>query len=139
MPPLTSVATYQRPAVPAAGQSLPALREAILKSVYALRDELVSADELKRVMANVRAQAVYARDDLDDQAQQLGRLDALGLPLNWDDGVPAKLQAITPKQLREVARRYLQPERLATLYLQLPGTVDTSSAAAGAQAQGVTP
>lgn len=126
-------------AVPAAGQSLPDLREAILKSVYALRDELVSRDELKRVMANVRAQAVYARDDLDDQAQQLGQLDALGLPLNWDDGVPAKLQAITPTQLREVARRYLQPERLATLYLQLPGTGDTSRAEASTKAQGVTP
>lgn len=126
-------------AVPAAGQSLADLREAILKSVYALRDELVSPNELKRVMANVRAQAVYARDDLDDQAQQLGRLDALGLPLNWDDGVPAKLRAITPTQLREVARRYLQPERLATLYLELPATADQAAAATGAQAQGVSP
>jgi len=123
-------------AVPAAGQSLTDLRAAILQSVYALRDELVSADELKRVIANVRAQVVYARDDLDDQAQQLGQLDALGLPLNWDDGVPAQLQAITPKQLREVARRYLQPERLATLYLQLPGGPDKAS---DAQTQGVTP
>ncbi len=130
-------------AMPAAGQSLPDLRAAILKSVYALRDELVGADELKRVMANVRAQAVYARDDLDDQAQQLGRLDALGLPLNWDDGVPAKLQAITPTQLREVARRYLQPERLATLYLQLPAQLPAEpvvgAKAAGAKASGVTP
>ena len=126
-------------AVPAAGQSLTDLREAILKSVYALRDELVSTDELKRVMANVRAQAVYARDDLDDQAQQLGRLDALGLPLNWDDGVPAKLQAITPTQLREVARRYLQQKRLATLYLQLPVDSAASNAAASTKARGVTP
>lgn len=118
-------------AVPAAGQSLSALRDAILKAVYALRDDLVSPAELSRVMANVRAQAVYARDDLDDQAQQLGRLDALGLPLNWDDSLSLRLQAITPQQLREVARRYLQPERLATLYLQLPGSVDTGPDATG--------
>ena len=118
-------------AVPAAGQSLSALRDAILKAVYALRDDLVSPAELTRVMANVRAQAVYARDDLDDQAQQLGRLDALGLPLNWDDDLSLRLQAITPQQLREVARRYLQPERLATLYLQLPGSTDTGPDATG--------
>lgn len=123
-------------AVPAADQSLQDLRAAILAVVYALRDELVSEDELKRVVANVRAQAVYARDDLDDQAQLLGQLDALGLPLTWDDEAPARLQAITPTQLREVARRYLQPERLATLYLELPANPDK---AAGANAQGVTP
>lgn len=107
-------------AVPAAGQSLTALREAILKSVYALRDELVSADEMARVLANVRAQAVFSRDELDDRAEQLGRLDALGLPLNWDDELPNKLQTITPAMIRDVARRYLQPERLATLYLNTP-------------------
>jgi len=126
-------------AVPAAGQSLPDLQAAILKVVYALRDELVSEVELKRVMANVRAQNVYARDDLDDLAQLLGQLDALGLPLNWDAGVPAKLQAITPEQLREVARRYLQPERLSTLYLQTPGSAVQQSAALVTRVQGVAP
>jgi len=120
-------------AVPAAGQSLTALREAILKSVYALRDEEVSVDELAKVMANVRAQAVYGRDELDDRAQQLGRLDALGLPLTWDDELPARLKAITPKTIREVARRYLQPERLATLFLYTPNSP------APTQPVGVTP
>ena len=109
-------------AVPAAGQSLTALREAILKSVYALRDDTVSADELAKVLANVRAQAVYARDELDDRAEKLGRLDAHGLPINWEDELPNKLQAITPKMIRDVAKRYLQPERLATLYLHTPSS-----------------
>jgi zinc protease len=120
-------------AVPAAGQSLSALREAILKSVYALRDEQVSADELAKVLTSVRAQAIYARDELDDRAQQLGRLDALGLPLNWDDELPARLGALTPKAIQAVAKRYLQPERLATLYLYTP------SVPAPAKTAGATP
>ena len=82
----------------------------------------MSADELAKVLANVRAQAVYARDELDDRAEKLGRLDAHGLPINWEDELPNKLQAITPKMIRDVAKRYLQPERLATLYLHTPSS-----------------
>lgn len=108
-------------AIPAKGQSLSALEAAILTPVRALRDELVTQAEIDRVQANVIAQSVFVRDEVDDQAQLLGRLASNQLPLNWADGYADQLKRITPEQLRRVAQRYLTDDRLSVLYMHVPG------------------
>ncbi len=109
-------------AVPAEQQSLADLRNAILTEIWRLRDELVTPEEIQRVLANVLAQEVFARDEIEDQARLLGQLATIGLPLSLPADAARKLREVTPVLLRDVARRYLQPARLSTLYLDVqPG------------------
>lgn len=105
-------------AVPARGQSLEALRQAVLDEIRALRDAPVAPEEIQRVLANVVSQEVFARDQVEDQARVLGRLVCNDMPLSWLTDYPAQLRAVTPAQLQEVAQRYLVPARLSTLYLR---------------------
>lgn len=106
-------------AVPAGNITLEALREAILAEIETLRTRPASAEEIRRVLANVVAQQVFARDDLAGQAQLLGQLDANGLPLDWADTLAAQLAQVTPEQLQDVARRYLVPSRMTSLLLDV--------------------
>ena len=108
-------------AVPAAGQTLAQLEAAVLAPVRALREELVTQAEIDRVQANVIAQSVFVRDEVDDQAQLLGRLASNGLALNWANGYADQLRRITPTQLREVARRYIRDDLLTVLQMHVTG------------------
>ncbi len=108
-------------AIPAKGQTLDELEASLLAPVRALRDELVSPAEIDRVLANVVAQSVFVRDQVDDQAQLLGRLASNHLPLDWANGYADQLKRITPEQLRDVARRYIQDDRLSILQLRVTG------------------
>ncbi len=105
--------------VPAEKQSLADLRGAILDEVWRLRDELATPEEIQRVLANITSQEVFSRDDIDDQAGLLGRLASSGLPLGLQGDILRRLGEVTPEQLRDVARRYLQPARLSTLFLEV--------------------
>lgn len=106
-------------AVPAEGQALAELRTAILDEVWRLRDEVVAPEEIERVLANVLAQEVFARDEIEDQARLLGQLASSRMPLTLPADAATRLRAVTPEQLRAVAQRYFKPERLTTLFLEV--------------------
>ena len=106
-------------AVPVPGQDLGSLRDHVLAEVMRLRDEAVDADEIERVLVNVLSDSVFSRDSLDQQATQLGQLATLGLSLDWPDQYAEALRAITPEQVQDLANRYLLPERMTTLFMQI--------------------
>jgi len=106
-------------AVPVPGQNLTSLREQVLAEVMRLRDETVDQDEIERVLVNVLADSVFSRDSLDQQASQLGQLATLGLPLDWPNQYAQALRQITPEQVQDLAQRYLQLDRLTTLFMQI--------------------
>lgn len=105
-------------AIPTPTQSLPALRDALMSQLQLLTEQLVSPEEVQRVIANLTAQNVFVQDDISEQAKLLGRLDSNGMSLNLMDTLPAKLHAVTPEQLRDAARRYLRPELMTTLFVE---------------------
>lgn len=114
--------------VPAPDHDLAALEQALLGQVERLRSELVSESELARIRAQVTAAQLFARDSIFYQANLIGKMEALGLGWRTAEHYPAALAAITPEQIREVARRYLTPDRLtiARLYPQpLANQADT--------------
>ena len=103
---------------PAPGRNSAELEQALRAEVARLREELVSADELARVVAQVVAADVYQQDSLFYQGMRLGTLETVGL--GWktlDDYVP-RVQAVTPEQVREVARKYLIDDRLTVATLE---------------------
>jgi zinc protease len=104
--------------VPAANHSMTELEAALLGEIERLQTDLADPAELQRVRAQVISGIVYQQDSIASQAIQIGRLESIGRSWREMDLLPAKLQAVTPEQLRDVARKYLTPERRTVAYLQ---------------------
>ena len=102
---------------PSQGRSVDELEKALRGQIDKLRDELVSEDELKRVKAQVVAGDVYQRDSVFYQAMQIGSLEALGLSWRLIDDYVNRIRAVTPEQVREVARKYLNDDHLTIAVL----------------------
>ncbi len=85
-----------------------ALREQIGK----LQQDLIGADELNRVINQVIANKVYERDSISHQAVQIGVLASIGLDWRILDEEIERIRAVTPEQVRKVARKYLVDDNL---------------------------
>lgn len=103
---------------PAPGRTNAELEQALRTEVARLREELVSADELARVVAQVVAADVYQQDSMFYQGMRLGILETVGLGWNKLDDYVQRIQAVTPEQVREVARKYLTDDRLTVAILE---------------------
>lgn len=108
---------FELEATPAEGKSVYELESALKEQVNRLKQELVSADELQRIKAQVSANAVFERDSNFYQAMQLGMLETVGLGWQRADEYVTKINQVTAEQVREVARQYLSDERLTVAYL----------------------
>ncbi len=93
------------------------LEKALLEEVRLLRDEPVTAEELDRVKAQVLANKVFERDSIFNQAMQLGTAETVGLGWQRVDEFVDKINAVTPQQVQQVAKKYLIEDRLSIGYL----------------------
>ncbi len=103
---------------PAPGRTSAELERALRAEVARLREELVSADELARVVAQVVAAEVYQQDSLFYQGMRLGILETVGLGWRKLDDYVQRVQAVTSEQVRAVARKYLTDDRLTVATLE---------------------
>jgi predicted Zn-dependent peptidase len=103
---------------PAPGRTSAELEQALRAEVARLRETLISPDELARVVAQVVAADVYQQDSLFYQGMRLGILETVGLGWNKLDDYVQRIQAVTPEQVREVARKYLIDDRLTVATLE---------------------
>ncbi|GAB6140038.1 pitrilysin family protein [Methylosoma difficile] len=108
---------FELEATPAEGKSVQDLEKALKAEISKLQDQLVSAEELQRIKAQVLASAVYERDSGFYQAMQLGMLETVGLGWQKADEYVAKVNQVTAEQVREVARKYLIDDHLSIAYL----------------------
>ncbi len=92
---------------PSQGKTAAELEAALLKQLEQIKTAGVTADELQRVKAQVIAAEVYKRDSMFYQAMQIGQLETMGYSWKILDAYQAKLEAITPEQVQEVANKYL--------------------------------
>ncbi len=104
-------------ATPVEGKTVFDLEYALKQQVYDLQRELVSAEELQRVKAQVLASAVYERDSNFYQAMQLGMFETVGIGWEKADEYVEKINQITAEQVRDVARKYLLEDHLSVAYL----------------------
>jgi zinc protease len=102
---------------PAPGRSSAELEQALRGEVAKLRKELISPDELSRVVAQVVATDVYQQDSLFYQGMRLGIMETVGLGWEKLADYVQRIQAVTPEQVREVARKYLTDDRLTVAVL----------------------
>jgi zinc protease len=104
-------------ATPADGKTVLDMEQALKAEIKQLQTELVSADELKRIKAQVLANNVYERDSNFYQAMLLGMFETVGLGWQKYDEYVGKVNAITAEQIRDVARKYLIEDHLTVAYL----------------------
>ena len=124
---------FQLQAVPAAGQSTDQLETALKAQIKRIADEGVSEAELNRVKAQWIAAAVYKRDSLFNQAQEIGSYWIEGLPLDTNDRLIKELSSITPKQVQSVAKKYFDDDHL-TVGTLVPLPVNSEAAKKAANA-----
>lgn len=96
--------------VPAEGHSVDRLEQAFEAQIQRLQTELADPEELERVKAQIISGIVYQQDSISSQANQIGRMEAIGRSWREADTMVDKLSAITPEQIQAVARKYLVPE-----------------------------
>lgn len=104
-------------ALPAAGVTLSEAQTAIQNEVDTLKQDLVNASEIERVVTQFVANWIYSQDDLAGQARTIGNLEVNGFSHRLIDVLPQHFQAITAQDLQRVAQNYFNKDRLSTLYL----------------------
>lgn len=122
---------------PTPGHTTAELEQALRAEVKRLQEETISPDELARVVAQVVANDVYQRDSLFYQGMRLGSLETVGLGWNALDDYVARIQAVTPEQVRDVARKYLTDERLTVATLEPLPLADQRPAAPPTEPSGL--
>ncbi len=93
------------------------LESALRDQIKQLRDKPVTAEELKRVMAQVTAADIYQRDSNFYQAMQLGIAETVGYGWQRDADFIEQLRLVTPEHIQDVAKRYLIDEQLTVATL----------------------
>ncbi len=102
---------------PAKGSSVEDVERVWREQLELLITQGVSEDELQRVKAQVIASQVYSQDSVFGQASQIGKMRSLGHPFDAASVMTRKLRAVTPDQVRTVARKYLIDDKLTIAIL----------------------
>jgi zinc protease len=104
-------------ATPSTGKTVQDVEAALRGQIALLVKDGVSEDELKRVKAQVMAGEIYKRDSVFYQAMQIGQMESIGLGYQAIPVMLKKLQAVTAKQVQQVAREFLQDDNLTVAVL----------------------
>ncbi len=103
---------------PAISHRVADVEKALLAQIKRLKTTTVTAEELARVKTRAIALKTYAQDSISRQANEIGGLEAAGLPWRLRDEYIAGISTVTPEQIKTVAKRYLTNERLTVLKLK---------------------
>ena len=115
---------------PAQGHDMEALEQALLAEIEQLKTNPVGPEELARVQAQVVASKVYELDSVFYQAMQIGSLETVGLDWRLLDEYVDRIKAVTPEQVRLVARKYLTADNMTVAVLDPLPLGDKQPAAA---------
>ncbi|MDO8881769.1 pitrilysin family protein [Pseudotabrizicola sp.] len=103
--------------VPMPGVDL-ATAEAAMDAVIAdFVDAGPDAEDFARIKTQIRANQIYARDNVDGLARRYGEALAVGLTVQDVQDWPAVLDAVTPEQVQDAAREVLNRNRAVTGWL----------------------
>jgi len=93
------------------------LEAALRAELVRIAKEGVSADELKRVKAQVIAGQIYKRDSVFGQAMEIGSVELSGISYKQIDRMIERLSSITPQQVQAVAQKYFSDDQLTVATL----------------------
>ncbi len=87
-------------------ESIQKMEAALLEEIRKLQEDEIPAEELAKAVRQSRAQFVYSSDSVSNQAYMLGYLESIYSANMYDEALE-KLAAVTPDDVRRVARMYL--------------------------------
>ena len=99
--------------VPAAGKTPEQVEAALREQVTRVAREGVTDSELQRVKTRWIAGEIYKLDSVMGQARELGSGWVMGMPIDADDRLMARLREVTAAQVKSVAERYFGDEQLS--------------------------
>ncbi|MEE9494581.1 MAG: pitrilysin family protein [Gammaproteobacteria bacterium] len=111
---------------PANGHSIDELKTALLEQIKQLQEKAVTAEELSRIKAQIRATEVYQRDSVFYQAMQIGTLETVGIGWKELDNYMQQVQKVTAEQVQSVAKKYLLHDQLTIAELK-PLPIDSEN------------
>jgi zinc protease len=100
-----------------AGGELPALEQAFEAEIARLLRDGVTAEEVARAKATMRADTVMARDSLFGPARIVGQALATGGTIEDVESWPDRIDAVTVEQVNEAARALFNPNLSVTALL----------------------
>ncbi|SES64210.1 zinc protease [Nitrosomonas marina] len=103
---------------PSPGKTAEELEQAFRTEIKQMIENKVTDEELNRVKAQVIASQVYQLDSIFAQTMQIGRLESIGLSYRDIDLILEKLQTVTADQIRMVAEKYFDDDRLTVAVLE---------------------
>ena len=86
--------------------SLRQIEDALFEQVRRLQEEVIPQEELEKATRQSRAQFIYSSDSVSSQAYMLGFLESIFTADAYDEALD-RLAAVTPEDVRRVAREYL--------------------------------
>jgi zinc protease len=98
-----------------ATESTGAAAREVLAELRRIREELVEEAELAETRTYLTGVFPYTAQTIADVAKRLETLAVFELPDDYFDGYLDRLNAVTREQVREVAERHLDPERIAVV------------------------
>jgi zinc protease len=101
-------------AVPTPGTSLPDLEDAIDAVIAQFLQDGVDPVAFERIKRQLRADEIYARDDVESLARVYGAALTSGLTVADVQAWPQVLQDVTPEQVMEAAREVLNKNNAVT-------------------------
>lgn len=99
--------------VPAAGKTPEQVEAALREQVARVARDGVTEAELQRVKTRWIAGEIYKLDSVMGQARELGSAWVMGLPIDADDRLMARLREVTADQVKAVAARYFGDDQLS--------------------------
>ena len=99
-------------ATPAQNQTIEKAQKAIIEQIKKLQTTLITSEELNRVKAQIIANKTYEKDSIEEQANLIGSLEAVGLSWYYSDIYLKKISTITPEQIQQIAQRYFIENQL---------------------------
>jgi len=104
------------------GEAVRAALDGLLSECLHLADGSPRPDEVEKAKAIVLSEQVYQKETVDGWARKLGYFaTTVGSP-SFEDRYYEAVREVTPRQIREVAERYIAPERTVVVGL-LPDEV----------------
>ncbi|MEQ9258973.1 MAG: pitrilysin family protein [Roseovarius sp.] len=112
--------TFDLIVAPAAGVTLETAEAAMDDVIATLLETGVDGDHLERIKMQIRAEQIYARDDVNQLANRYGSALTQGLTVADVQAWPDILQAVTEEDVLEAARMVFDRNKSVTGYLEAP-------------------
>ncbi len=97
---------------PSQGHTVEQFKQALFQEVDKAKTSLVSPEELQRVKTQIIAQKTFEQDSIFGQAMELGLLETVGLGWKEADKYIEHINSVTPEQVQQVAKLYLNNEHV---------------------------